>query len=175
MPRQTKRQVICLSDIALQGYEFLAKEMLLAGPRAVSRVLTEFAEANTEFQDARPQQFKQFDSFAVPKVWNNHDHHRPRWLGVLPIDYLLHLARVHHISPYKIQAIGLDGSQNPIRWADRLAIGRYSYNMRVAPVIEAIGLHWLTPIMFPELDARIQRDRGYRRQADTKRLAWVGE
>lgn len=174
MPAKRQNPVF-LSQLAVEGYTIIAQEFNFQGVHAISKILTTFAEAGTEFLDERPDKYKEFDAPTLPKIWNTGDKHTRRDLGLLPVDYLIGLGRIHSIEPYKNQLRAMIGGLSKTPWQVRWTIGRFSSTAKISPVIEAIGLRWLTPVVFPDIDTTIlHRREKDRTRATRSNRKWVG-
>lgn len=156
-----RQNPVFLSELAMAGYQILAAEFRFVDHRNISRMLKAFAEDDTLFADTRPEQYRAADKPNTPKIWNTGDYHKRRDLGALPFDYLTQLAQTHDIQPYKNQLRAMLGGLSKTPWRIRTIIGRHSLTAKVSPVIEAIGLHWLSPVQFPEISnaTLVRRDR----------------
>lgn len=168
------RQVLFLSDKAVEGFMTLAKEFNFQGHGSISRMLTAFAGDNTNFLDARPQQFKAADNPHYPRIWNTGDPHQRRDLGAIPLDYLAHLAEVHDIAPFRHQARAIAGLMTPYQKARWFFLSHHPKSAIASPVAEAIGLAWLIPASFPTIDSRLLKLRANRVKRANRTETWIG-
>lgn len=167
---------IWLSDQAMTGLRQIGATRGLPSTKGLSRALREISEADAYVHDDRPEHIKNSDDPLKPKIWNADDTRRPRHLGELPIEWLLHLAEHYEIHPFLIQRAttrGLNTKRGkPWFVPDRLA--RFSTESRISAVLEAIGIGYLkvgtiTPIAYEQFAKRSKRIA-----SQSMRRVWVG-
>lgn len=163
MPRKgTSFTNVHLSDKAHRGLQRLAEHFNYSETRGISRVITDLAMLSAKFEDTRPQHVKETDNDFLPRVWNAGDTRRPRWLGILPTNFLLALAEQYEIQPYITQRPVVIGQTPNLFWRHKLPL--YSDNSRIGPVLEAIGIGWLKPVASPDPMTERQSVRAMKRK-----------